>query len=212
MRAEEVRGAIRETGLVAILRLREAEAFLTCAEALVEAGVRALEVTMTTQGALEALVSVRPRLPQGVAVGVGTVLDAETARAALLAGAEFLVSPTLSTEVIALARRYGVPVIPGAFTPTEILHAWEAGADFVKVFPAVAGGPDYIRALRGPLPQIPLVPTGGVELENVGEFIRAGAAAVGVGSSLLTPEALADPEVLLRRARAFLEAIRAART
>jgi 2-dehydro-3-deoxyphosphogluconate aldolase/(4S)-4-hydroxy-2-oxoglutarate aldolase len=148
-----------------------------------------------------------------VVLGVGTVLDAETCRAAIVAGAAFIVGPTLSHPVITMARRYGKVIIPGAYTPTEILTAWEAGADLVKVFPANVGGPEYIKAIKGPLPQIPLVPTGGVELENIAAFMKAGAAALGVGGNLVGKKLVEsrDYAAITKNARAFADAVRAAR-
>lgn len=183
-------------------------------EAVAEGGVRCIEVTMTTPGALECIETAAKKLAGAdVLLGAGTVLDAQTCRAAILAGAEYIVAPTLSRETIMTARRYGKPVMPGAFTPTEILTAWECGADFVKVFPANVGGPDYLKAIKGPLPQIPLVPTGGVELDNIGAFMKAGAAAVGVGGNLVSKKLVSarDFEGLKRNARMFADAVEAAR-
>jgi 2-dehydro-3-deoxyphosphogluconate aldolase/(4S)-4-hydroxy-2-oxoglutarate aldolase len=183
-------------------------------EAVAEGGVHCIEVTMTTPGALACIERAAQRLTgANVLLGVGTVLDAETCRLAVLAGAEYVVSPTLSVPVIRMARRYGKPVIAGAYTPTEILTAWERGSDFVKVFPASIGGPEYIKALKGPLPQIPLVPTGGVELENIGAFLKAGASALAVGGNLVSKKLVAarDFKGLTENARRFAEAVRAAR-
>ena len=183
-------------------------------EAVAAGGVHCIEVTMTTPGALQCIEAASRKLAEAdVLLGVGSVLDAETCRMAILAGAEFVVTPTLSVPTIQMARRYGKPVIPGAFTPTEILTAWENGADFVKVFPSSVGGPAYIKAIKGPLPQIPLVPTGGVNLDNVGAFLGAGAAAVAVGGNLVSKQLVAerDFEGLTANARAFAEAVRAAR-
>ena len=167
---------------------------------------------MTTPGALEAIEGSRERLPD-VLMGAGTVLDAVTAREAILAGAQFLVTPTVAPDVIEMAHRYGIPVIPGAMTPTEILACWEAGADMVKVFPASVLGSGYIKAVRGPLPQIPLVPTGGITADNAGDFIKAGAALVCAGGWLVDRSALAQGryEVLTRKAKSLLEAVQAAR-
>jgi 2-dehydro-3-deoxyphosphogluconate aldolase/(4S)-4-hydroxy-2-oxoglutarate aldolase len=169
---------------------------------------------MTTPGALECIETAAKKLAGAdVMLGVGTVLDPETCRMAILAGAEYVVSPTLSAATIGMARRYGKPIIAGAYTPTEILTAWEEGADFVKVFPANVGGPEYIKALKGPLPQVPLVPTGGVELDNIGEFLKAGASALGVGGNLVSKKLLAarDFNGLTENAKRFAEAVRAAR-
>lgn len=183
-------------------------------EAVAEGGVHCIEVTMTTPGALACLEATAKKLAGADALlGVGTVLDAETCRMAILAGAEYVVTPTLSLPVIQMARRYGKPIMSGAFTPTEILTAWENGSDFVKVFPASVGGPDYIKAVKAPLPQIPLVPTGGVEVGNVGEFLKAGAAALGVGGNLVSKKLVQarDFAGITRNARAFADAVKAAR-
>jgi len=200
---------IRRTGVIAIMRAQSSDQLLRAAEAIRAGGVSAIEVTMTTPGALAVIESATAQADEGVTFGAGTVLDAESARAAILAGAQFLVSPTLSVAVIAMARRYRVPVLPGAYTPTEILAAWEAGADMVKVFPASVGGPEFIRALKAPLPQVDLVPVGGVELENTAAFIRAGAAAVGVGGALVNQRLLdaRDWDALTARARRLVEAV-----
>lgn len=183
-------------------------------EAVAAGGVHCIEVTMTTPGALECIETASKKLAGAdVLLGVGTVLDAETCRMAILAGAEYVVTPTLSIPVIQMARRYGKPIAAGAYTPTEILTAWEAGSDFVKVFPASIGGPEYLKAIKGPLPQIPLIPTGGVEVDNVGEFLKAGAVALGVGGNLVAKKLVAarDFDGITRNARAFADAVRAAR-
>jgi 2-dehydro-3-deoxyphosphogluconate aldolase/(4S)-4-hydroxy-2-oxoglutarate aldolase len=181
---------IRNTGVIAIMRARSSDQLLRAADAIREGGVCAIEVTMTTPGALRVIEEATGRYGRDVAFGAGTVLDPESARAAILAGAQFVVGPSLNPAVIELCRRYSVPVLPGAFTPTEIVVAWQAGADMVKVFPANLGGPGLIKALKAPLPQIELVPVGGVELDNVAEFIRAESAAVGVGSALIDQKLL----------------------
>ncbi len=183
-------------------------------EAVAEGGVHCIEVTMTTPGALACIETAAERLRGAdVLLGVGTVLDAESCRLAILAGAQFVVTPTLALPVIEMARRYGKPVCCGAYTPTEILTAWERGSDLVKVFPASVGGPDYIKAIKGPLPQIPLVPTGGVELDNIAAFLQAGASALGVGGNLVSKKLVAarDFAGLTANARAFAEAVRKAR-
>ncbi|HUW60969.1 MAG TPA: bifunctional 4-hydroxy-2-oxoglutarate aldolase/2-dehydro-3-deoxy-phosphogluconate aldolase [Candidatus Bathyarchaeia archaeon] len=183
-------------------------------EAVAAGGVQCIEVTMTTPGALECIETASRNLAGAdVLLGVGTVLDSETCRMAILAGAQYVVTPTLSIPVIQMARRYGKPVFAGAYTPTEILTAWENGADFVKVFPASIGGPDYIKALKGPLPQVPLVPTGGVELDNIGAFLKAGASALGVGGNLVSKKLLAarDYKGLTENAKRFANAVCAAR-
>lgn len=177
-------------GIVAVVRGESGEQLVPVVRALVEGGVTAIEITFTVPDAIEVIRRVRHDLGSSVVLGAGTVLDPETARAALLAGAEFLVGPTLNLEVIRLARRYSKVVMPGAFTPTEVLTAWEAGADIVKVFPADVGGPAYLNALRGPLPQVRLMPTGGVDLTTAESFLRAGACCLGAGSSLVEPKAV----------------------
>ena len=183
-------------------------------EAVVEGGVHCIELTMTTPGALQAL-ELATKVLEGadVLLGVGTVLDAETCRLAILAGAQFVVTPVVAPEVATMARRYGKPVALGAFTPTEILHAWEAGSDVVKVFPSSVGGADYIKAIKGPLPQVPLLPTGGVEVNNVAEFLKAGAFALGVGGNLVSKKLVdaKDYAGLTRNARAFADSVKAVR-
>jgi len=200
---------IRNTGVVAIMRTRSSEQLLRAADAIREGGVCAIEVTMTTPGALSVIEQAASRYDQDVLFGAGTVLDAESARAAILAGAQFIVAPTLNHDLITLCRRYSVPVMPGAYTPTEALTAWECGADMVKIFPAGVGGPGFIKALKAPLPQIDLVPVGGVTLDNTAEFIRVGAAAVGVGSALINQKLLESKDfaTLTDRARRLVEEV-----
>jgi 2-dehydro-3-deoxyphosphogluconate aldolase/(4S)-4-hydroxy-2-oxoglutarate aldolase len=200
---------IRQTGVIAILRAKSSEQLLAAADAIRAGGVRAIEVTMTTPGALAIIEQARARYSQEVFFGAGTVLDAESARAAILAGAQFIVAPSLKPAVIELCHRYSIPVFPGAYTPTEILSAWELGADMVKIFPASVGGPGFIKALKAPLPQIEMVPVGGVNLGNTPDFIRAGSAAVGVGGELLDAKLLQamDWPALTERARQFVEAV-----
>src|SRR5262249_38066079 len=166
-------------------------------------------ITFTVPDALEVLRAVRSAMGDSVTLGAGTVLDPETARAAILAGAEFVVAPNTNPAVIKLCRRYSTPVMPGAYTPTEIVRAWELGADVVKVFPADIGGPAYLRAVAAPLPQVRLIPTGGVDLNTAGEFLKAGACCLGVGSSLIEKTALAsgDMERITQLATKFVEAI-----
>ena len=212
MRKQEILERLRSYGALGIIRVQTSSDLVRIAEALREGGLKCLEITMTTPGALEAIEGSRERLPD-VLMGAGTVLDAVTAREAILAGAQFLVTPTVAPDVIEMAHRYGIPVIPGAMTPTEILACWEAGADMVKVFPASVLGSGYIKAVRGPLPQIPLVPTGGITADNAGDFIKAGAALVCAGGWLVDRSALAQGryEVLTRKAKSLLEAVRTAR-
>ena len=182
---------ILDGGVVAVVRAESGEALVKVVEALAEGGVTAAEITFTVPDALDVIRDARKALGDSVALGAGTVLDPETARAAILAGAEYLVSPVVNLDVIRLARRYDKAVMPGAFTPTEILSAWEAGADVVKVFPADVGGPNYLKAVRGPLPQVRLMPTGGVDLDTAAAFLKAGACCLGVGGTLVEPRAVA---------------------
>ncbi|QKG92716.1 bifunctional 4-hydroxy-2-oxoglutarate aldolase/2-dehydro-3-deoxy-phosphogluconate aldolase [Halorubrum salinarum] len=203
---------ITDGGVIAILRGVERDDAVRVADAVVDAGVTALEVTADTPDATASIAAIADRVDDAV-VGAGTVLDAETARAAQLAGAEFLVTPTVNRDAIRTANRYGTPIAVGAYTPTEALDAFEAGADLVKVFPAATGGPDHVAALGGPLGQIPLVPTGGVGPDNAGDYVDAGAVAVGVGSSIVDDEAIAadDFDAVRSNARAVVEAVAAAR-
>lgn len=200
---------IRRAGVIAIMRAKSSEQLLRAADAIREGGVCAIEVTMTTPGALSVIEQAAARYDRGVLFGAGTVLDSESARAAISAGAQFIVGPSFNTAVVETCRRYSIPVIPGAYTPTEILAAWECGADLVKVFPASVGGPALIKALKAPLPQVEVVPVGGVNLDTAAEFIQAGAAAVGVGSSLVNQELLeaGDFGTLTDRARRFVEEV-----
>jgi 2-dehydro-3-deoxyphosphogluconate aldolase/(4S)-4-hydroxy-2-oxoglutarate aldolase len=182
---------ILDGGIVAVVRAESGEQLVNVVRALADGGVTAAEITFTVPGAVEVIGQVRRELGDDVVLGAGTVLDPETARVALLAGAEYLVSPTVNLDVIRMARRYDKVVMPGAFSPTEILSAWEAGADVVKVFPADVGGPAYLKAIHGPLPQIRLMPTGGVDLTTAESFLKAGACCLGVGGSLVEAKAVA---------------------
>jgi 2-dehydro-3-deoxyphosphogluconate aldolase/(4S)-4-hydroxy-2-oxoglutarate aldolase len=195
------------------MRSADGSILVDAAEALLAGGVIAIELTFTVPRAAQVLEQVAARLGDRAVVGAGTVLDSETARIALLSGAQFVVSPTVSLPVIELCRRYGKLVMPGALTPTEVLAAWQAGADVVKVFPCDAMGPGYLKALAAPLPQVRLMPTGGITLENAAEYIRAGACALGVGGSLVDPAALAARDLarLQQLARQFADAVRGAR-
>ncbi len=174
------------------MRSQDSQQLVDVARALADGGVTVVEITMSVPNALDVVRRVREALGDRVLLGAGTVLDPETARAALLAGAEYLVAPTLNLDVIRLCQRYDKLVMPGAFTPTEILTAWEAGADIVKVFPADVVGPAFFKALRGPLPQVRLMPTGGVDLTTAATFLAAGACCLGVGGQLVEPKAVAD--------------------
>lgn len=202
-------------GIIAIVRADSGgDDLVKVVEAVAAGGVHCIEVTMTTPGALECLRAASAALKGAdVLLGMGTVLDAETCRMAILAGAEFIVTPVVAPGVIETARRYGRAVCCGAYTPTEIFSAWQHGSDFVKVFPANVGGPDYIKAIKGPLPQVPLVPTGGVELDNIAAFIKAGASAVGVGGNLVSKKLMAarDFAGITENAKAFAEAMAAAK-
>ncbi|WP_434522711.1 bifunctional 4-hydroxy-2-oxoglutarate aldolase/2-dehydro-3-deoxy-phosphogluconate aldolase [Halorubrum sp. AS12] len=203
---------ITDGGVIAILRGVERDDAVAVADAVVDAGVTALEVTADTPDATSSIEAISDRVDDAL-VGAGTVLDSETARAAQRAGAEFLVTPTVNPDVVRTANRYGTPIAVGAYTPTEAIEAYQAGADLVKVFPAKTGGPDHVAAIGGPLPQVPLVPTGGVGPANAGDYIRAGAAAVGVGSGIVDREAIADGafDAIESNARAVVEAVSAAR-
>jgi 2-dehydro-3-deoxyphosphogluconate aldolase / (4S)-4-hydroxy-2-oxoglutarate aldolase len=183
---------VLDCGIVAVVRSQDSRQLVEVARALADGGVSVVEITMSVPNALDVVRQVREALGDRVLLGAGTVLDPETARAALLAGAEYLVAPTVNLDVIRLCRRYDKLVMPGAFTPTEILTAWEAGADIVKVFPAEVIGPAFFKALRGPLPQIRLMPTGGVDLTTAAAFLKAGACCLGVGSQLVEPKAVAE--------------------
>ncbi|MCR4429187.1 MAG: bifunctional 4-hydroxy-2-oxoglutarate aldolase/2-dehydro-3-deoxy-phosphogluconate aldolase [Caldiserica bacterium] len=196
---------ILQSGIIAIMRAPSSKQLLDAASAILEGGLDVIEVAMTTPGALEVVRGAVSQFGDKVLFGAGTVLDPETARAAILSGAQFVVSPSLNLKVIEICKRYSVPVIPGAYTPTEIVSAWEAGADMVKVFPASIGGPEYIKALRGPLPQVLLAAVGGVNLENTKEFIQAGVDVVGVGADLVNPKLLEERnfQEISKRARDF---------
>ena len=200
-------------GVVAIVRVSSAREAVEVCEAIAKGGVKPIEITMTVPGAIDAIKEFKGVMKDNVLLGAGTVLDSETARAVILAGAEFVVCPTLNLEVIEVCRRYSKIVIPGAFTPTEILTAWEAGADIVKVFPATVGGPRYLRDIRGPLPQIRLIPTGGVNVDNTPDFIKAGAVAVAAGSSLVDRKAVSQKkyDIITETAKRFVEAVKLAR-
>ncbi len=200
-------------GVVAIVRVASAQEAVEVCVAIAEGGVKPIEITMTVPGAIDAIKELKGVMKDNVLLGAGTVLDSETARAVILAGAEFVVCPTLNLEVIEICRRYSKIVIPGAFTPTEILTAWEAGADIVKVFPATVGGPRYLRDIRGPLPQIRLMPVGGVNVENAPDFIKAGAVAVAAGTSLVDKRAVSQKEygIITKNAKRFVEAVKLAR-
>jgi 2-dehydro-3-deoxyphosphogluconate aldolase/(4S)-4-hydroxy-2-oxoglutarate aldolase len=209
----EIISLLTDPGIIAIVRAQQSAQVVPLFEALIAGGVRAIEITMTTPNALAAIREAREKLGERALVGVGTVLDAETCRAALAAGAEFVVSPICRTELVPIAHSAGCPIMLGAYTPTEAQIAHEAGADFVKLFPADNLGPTYIKALRAPLPHLRVVPTGGVDVHNIADFLKAGCAALGIGSSLVSAKALreADWPELTRRAAALVNAARQAR-
>ena len=214
MTRAEATQEIERLGIVAVIRMQEPGRLRAVVDALAAGGVRALEVTMTVPRAIEMIREIAPTLPAGFLFGAGTVLDAETAHRVIDAGAQFVVSPVFRRAVIDACHQHDVPALPGCMTPTEILDAWEAGADIVKVFPATTFGPGYLKDVRAPLPQVKLMPTGGVTLDNAGEWIRAGAVAVGVGSALLDAKAIAagDYKALEAGARRIVANVKAART
>lgn len=213
MSRASVVAAVERAGIVAVIRIKEPAKLRAVVDAISEGGVRALEVTMTVPGAVELIRELAPTMPSGFLLGAGTVIDAETANRVIDAGASYIVSPVFRREVMSACHRRDVAVMPGCFTPTEILDAWDAGADIVKVFPATALGPGYIKDVRAPLPQVRLMPTGGVTVDNAGEWIRAGAVAVGVGTALLDAKAIAsgDYGVLRRNAAKIVANVEAAR-
>jgi 2-dehydro-3-deoxyphosphogluconate aldolase/(4S)-4-hydroxy-2-oxoglutarate aldolase len=213
MTKHEITHRLLNPGVVAVIRADSPDQLLDAARAMAAGGVIAMEVTMTTPDAIDVIKAVTKALGDQVLMGVGTVLDDITARLAILAGAQYVVTPVMRPEVIALCRRYGKPIVCGAVTPTEALAAHEAGADFVKLFPADTLGPAYIRALKAPLPQLQIIPTGGVTTQTAGDFIRAGCAAVAAGSSLISKDVLArkDWKTLTETSRQFVEAVAAAR-
>jgi 2-dehydro-3-deoxyphosphogluconate aldolase/(4S)-4-hydroxy-2-oxoglutarate aldolase len=214
MDKEKVRARILEIGVVPVVRASSPQEARTAADAVCQGGIPIVEITMTVPGAVEVICELAKNTPGDVLVGAGTVLNAEAARRCLDAGAQFLVSPGLNLPMVELAKKEGKLVMAGALTPTEVMAAWEAGADFVKIFPCgQVGGAKYIKALKGPFPQIPFVPTGGVSLTSAGEFIEAGAVALGVGGECVQAEALKSgkPEVIVENARKFLAIVKETR-
>src|SRR5580704_12758236 len=210
MTKQQILSFIIDIGIVPVVRTSTAEGAIKAIEAIHRGGIRAAEITMTVPGAVRALEKVADLFGDKIVLGAGTVLDPETARICMLAGAEFFVTPALNLKTIEMVKRYSKIIMPGALTPTEIVTAWEAGADFVKVFPCGAlGGAKYIKALKAPLPQIEMVPTGGVSLENTADFLRAGAAAVAVGAELIDAKTISEGryEVFEERARQFLDEV-----
>jgi 2-dehydro-3-deoxyphosphogluconate aldolase/(4S)-4-hydroxy-2-oxoglutarate aldolase len=204
---------VLDAGIVAVVRSPDPTHLVEVIRALVDGGVTVAEITLTVPNALEVLRQTRKALGDNVLLGAGTVLDTETARNAILAGAEFIVSPSLNVDVIQLCHRYDKMVMPGAFTPTEILTAWDAGAEIVKVFPAEIVGPAFFKAMRGPLPQIRLMPTGGVDTNTAAEFLKAGACCLGIGSQMVEPKAIAERnfERLRELARQYVDIVKKAR-
>src|SRR5205085_11713786 len=214
MNKEEVLRRIREVGVLPVVRARSAEEAVRAVEAIKAGGIPLLEITMTVPRAVDLIEQLSAAYGDDTVVGAGTVLDPETARACVAAGAQFVVSPSLDVRTIELCRSYGVAVMPGALTPTEVVTAWQAGADMVKVFPCGAmGGASYIKSLKAPLPQIELIPTGGVSLTTAASFIEAGAVALGVGADLVDTKAIraGQPEKVTEAARAYIDAVRKAR-
>jgi 2-dehydro-3-deoxyphosphogluconate aldolase/(4S)-4-hydroxy-2-oxoglutarate aldolase len=211
-RAEQVQRMIA-CGVVAVVRSPDSHQLVEVAKALADGGVTVMEITFTVPDALDVIRQVRHHLGERILLGAGTVLDPETARAAILAGADFIVAPTLNLDVIRLCHRYDKSALPGAFTPTEILTAWEAGADIVKVFPADVVGPAFFKALRGPLPQIRVMPTGGVDTTTAAEFLKAGACCLGVGGQLVDPKAVAtgDFDRIRELAGQYIEVVKKTR-
>jgi 2-dehydro-3-deoxyphosphogluconate aldolase/(4S)-4-hydroxy-2-oxoglutarate aldolase len=203
MTREQALQKVLDGGIVSIIRAQSGEQLVDVAKALYEGGIDVIEVTFTVPGVLDIISAVKRELGDRILLGAGTVLDTETARAAILAGAEFIVTPTVNPDVIRLCNRYSKVIMPGGFTPTEILTAWEAGADIVKVFPADVGGPSFLKAVHGPMPHIRLLPTGGVDLETLPAFVKAGACAVGLGSALVEKQAVESGD--MNRIRSLAE-------
>ena len=204
---------ITETKIISIIKLSEPQKLPQVVNALEKGGVRCIEVTMTTPGALDAISSLSEDIKKRSIIGVGSVLDEETARLAILAGAEFVVSPVFKRSIIQCCRRYSKIVVPGVLTPTEAMDAWEQGADFVKIFPASIVGPAYIKNILAPLPQIRVIPTGGIEVDRAADYISAGASAVGIGGNLVDKKAVADEqyEIITEKAKEVVESIQRVR-
>ena len=201
---------VLDSGIVAVIRADSGETLADVAEALLAGGVEVMEVTFTVPDAVEVIKEVKRRIGDRILLGAGTVLDSETARTAILAGAEFIVSPSTDVKVIEMCKRYDKIVTPGVFTPTEVVTAWQAGADIVKVFPADIGGPSHLKALKGPLPQVKIMPTGGVDLTTAEDFLKAGACALGVGGALVEKDAVErrDMDRITSLAKQYVEIVR----
>lgn len=213
MNRKEVLSHIMSNGVVAVIRMKDTQRLLKVIEAVGAGGVKSIEITMTVPGAIDIIRQLAPSVPGDILIGAGTVVDKETANKVIDAGAKFVVGPILNLEIVGLCHERETVVIPGCFSPTEIYDAWTAGADIVKVFPATSLGPKYFKDVRGPFPDIRLMPTGGVTIDNVGEWIAAGAVAVGIGSDLLDKKAIDEEryEVLTERARRMVENFKKAR-
>jgi len=214
MKRSEVIQKIKDIGVVPVVRANSPEEAMEAVEAIKAGGVPILEITMTVPGAVKVIEKVADKFGDEVVLGAGTVLDPETARACILAGATFVVSPALNLATIELCRRYSVPICPGALTPTEVVTAWQAGADFVKVFPCSAmGGSSYIKGLKAPLPQVELIPTGGVNLNTAADFIKAGSSALGIGADLVDLKAIraGEAHIVTERAQQFAQIVQDAR-
>src|SRR6476620_3934428 len=215
MTKDQILAFIIEVGIVPVVRTSSAEGAIKAIDAIYRGGIRAAEITMTVPGAIRALEKVADQYGDKLVLGAGTVIDPETARSCMLAGAEFFVTPSLRVATIEIAKRYSKVIFPGALTPTEVLAAWEAGADAVKIFPCGnVGGAKYIKALKGPFPQIEMVPTGGVNLETIGEFLKAGSCACGVGGELVDAKLMKEGrfDQIEERARQYLDVIAKARS
>lgn len=203
---------LMQSGVVAVVRAENSEQAIKITEACMKGGIAAIEITFTIPEAAQVIADLRKAYsPEEMIIGAGTVLDPETARIAILAGAQYIVSPSLNLETVKLCNRYQVPVMPGAMTIAEVIAAMEAGADIVKIFPGDAFGPSFIKAIKGPIPQAPLMPTGGVNLENVGEWIKAGCVAVGIGGNLTAGAKTGDYQSIEEIAKQFIGKVRAAR-
>ena len=213
MNKAEVVNRIIDSGVVAVIRLKDTNRLLKVIEAVRSGGVKSIEITMTVPGAIEIISQLSKVVPADVLIGAGTVVDEETAEQVIEAGAAFVVGPVLNLGIVSLCVKRGIVVMPGCYTPTEILAGWKAGADIIKVFPATSLGPKYFKDLRGPFPDIRLMPTGGVTIDNVGEWIKAGACAVGIGSDLLDKNAIEEEryEVLTERAARMIQNFKAAK-
>lgn len=214
MERQQILNSLISSGIIAVIRLSEDKKIDYIISALSEGGVKALEITMTTPNAIDIIKNISKKNKGDFLIGVGSVLDPETANAAIHSGAQFIVSPILNVDIIKMGHRYDKVVIPGAFTPTEIINAWESSGDIVKIFPATVLGPKYFKDIHGPMPQVKLSPTGGVNINNAADFIKAGAVCLGVGSALIDKKLVenSDWEELSKRAATLVEEVRKGRT